>query len=157
MNAATNHPNWISNDHLTVKRFQPNDDQERAVARVIRLMLNTWVLRTTFENARRHGEAVSKLAEDHARAARVQGFRDEVQALKSVSLAAGQPLFDDEFLSKTGTQIAYLLATVRTSRAAGEDERAKAVLHDALAMEEEIVTMEVDRALYGVDIQRMAA
>jgi hypothetical protein len=142
--------NWTVNEDLQVESFQPRNDAERKVARILRMMLNYWVLRTMVERARQQSEPVSDLMVEKAKQVRVCGFRDEYDS--GVKLAPGQPLFDDERLQQAGTRIAYLLPTVKANRAVGDNDRAIEVLREALTIEEQIVTMEVYRALYDIDL-----
>jgi hypothetical protein len=128
--------------------FTARDENEQRVARVVRLMLQYWTLRTMIERARQQGEAVSPLMVDYAKRVRVQGFRDEFSS--TISLAPGQPVFDDEKLQQAGTRIAYLVPTARANFAVGEPDRAEELLDQVHTIEEEIVTLEVNRALYGI-------
>jgi hypothetical protein len=128
--------------------FQARDENERQVAHIVRLMLQYWILRTMIERARQQGEAVIELMVEYAKKVRVQGFRDEFISI--ISLAPGQPVFDDEKLQQAGTRIAYLLPTARANFAVGEPDRAEELLDQVRKIEEEIVTLEVNRALYGI-------
>ena len=135
---------------LQVVPFSAHSDEERQVSRIVRMMIYYWTLRTMIERARRDGEDVNPLWLQHAKAVRVQGFRDEFNS--QLSLAQGQPVFDDEKVRQAGTRIAYLLPTVQASFAISDADRAVEVLNQALTVEEEIVTFEVNRALYGIDL-----
>jgi hypothetical protein len=128
--------------------FKARDENERQVAHVVRLMLQYWILRTMIERARQQGEAVTELTVEYAKKVRVQGFRDEF--ISTIFLAPGQPVFDDEKLQQAGTRIAYLLPTARANFAVGEPDRAEELLDQVRKIEEEIVTLEVNRALYGI-------
>ena len=144
-NDGKNPPNVIS--------FKPHSDEERQISRIVRMMLQYWILRTMIERARQHGDPVNPMLPKYAKAVRIQGFRDEFDG--QVQLAQAQPLFDDEKIRQAGTRIAYLLPTVEASFAARQPDRAVEVLNEALAIEEEIVTLEVNRALYGIDLERV--
>jgi hypothetical protein len=128
--------------------FKARDDNERQVARLVRLMLQYWTLRTMIERARQQNDPVSELMVDCTKRVRVQGFRDEFNS--TIPLAPGQPIFDDEKLQQAGTRIAYLLPTARANFAVGEPDRAADLLEQVRTIEEEIVTLEVNRALYGI-------
>lgn len=139
--------------NLQVVQFSAHSDEERQVSRIVRMMIHYWTLRTMIERARREGEDVNPLWEKHAKTVRVQGFRDEFDS--KLTLAQGQPLFDDERVRQAGTRIAYLLPTVQANFAVGDSDRAVEVLNQALTVEEEIVTFEVNRALYGIDLEQV--
>jgi hypothetical protein len=149
MNTATQH----QSPNLQVVPFSPHSDEERQVSRIVRMMIHYWTLRTMIERARRDGEDVNPLWVGYAKSIRVQGFRDEYNS--EISLAQGQPVFDDEKVRQAGTRIAYLLPTVRANFAVGEVDRAVELLNQALTIEEEIVTFEVNRALYGIDLEQV--
>jgi hypothetical protein len=149
-----------TNPNGELKTFEPRDDNERQVARINRMQLNYWVLRTMIERNRAAGLAVSPLMIAKAKEVRVQAFRDEVDLVdQGLKLAPNQPMFDDERLNQTGTRIAYFLLSAATNFEAGEPEHAVRALNQAFACEEQVITLEVYRALYDVDLldQRLAA
>jgi len=148
---STNHQQPPVN--LQVIPFSAQSEEERQVSRIVRMMIHYWTLRTMIERARREGEDVNPLWVTHAKAIRVQGFRDEFNS--HLTLAQGQPVFDDEKVRQAGTRIAYLMPTAQASFAAGDFDRAVEVLNQALTVEEEIVTFEVNRALYGIDLEQV--
>jgi len=154
MNAQT-----IDRNDINVVRFEPEDENQRIVARITRMMLHYWTLRTMIERNRASAGPVSQLMTQKAKQVRIQGFRDEADALKNgLKLAPHQPLFDDEKLRQQGTRIAYHLASVPTNFEAGNVDRAVELLNEALSNEEEIVMFEVYRALYDMDaLERLAA
>lgn len=139
--------------NLQVVTFTPHGDEERQVSRIVRMMIHYWTLRTMIERARSNGEDVNPLWARHAKTIRVQGFRDEFHS--QLPLAQGQPVFDDEKVRQAGTRIAYLLPAVQANFAVGDADRAVEVLNQALTIEEEIVTFEVNRALYGIDLEQV--
>lgn len=134
--------------------FTPQNDEERTAANIIRMMLHYWTLRVKLQRAAEVGEWISPIARMNAQAVRVQGFRAERDC--NLPLATGQTLFDDSTLQKTGTTIAYLLRSAAREFANGEAELATRHLREALELEEVTVIYEVNRALYGIDLEEMA-
>lgn len=134
--------------------FTPHTDEERVAANINRMMLNYWTLRVKIQRAAELGEWISPIARMNAQAVRVQGFRAERDC--NLQLSAGQTLFDDATLQKAGTTIAYLLRSSAREFARGEVELATRHLNDALKHEEITIIYQVNRALYGIDLEDMA-
>lgn len=134
--------------------FKPQTNEERTAANIVRMMLHYWILRVQIQRAAELGEWISPIARTNAQAVRVKGFRDERDC--DLQLAPGQTLFDDHSLQRAGTNIAYLLRSAGREFKTGEVDLATAHLNDALAREEETVIFEVNRSLYGIDLEEMA-
>lgn len=122
--------------------FRPKTSDEKITAQVIRMMLNFEVIRVQLEGGRSGlTERQCQLMREHAIRVRVLGFRTERLATN-----AGVPLsYDPDLLRREGTRIAYLLA--------------RKAFHQAMLVENEVITLCVNKALYGIeeDYMRRAA
>ncbi len=155
MNTTNSQTTPLAN-HLTVNPFNPHSEDEAKAARIVRMMLYYWILRTKLEfdaymPTMSEGQRIRIKRE--AQAIRLQGFRDERDA--ELQMADDMTLFDDQKLQQAGTRIAYMLPSVETSFRIGDADRACALLTDALNLEEEIVTLTVNQALYGIDLEKV--
>ena len=153
----TSQQNNSRDNRLNVIPFKPQSEDECQAARTIRMMLHYWILRTKLgidDDSPTMSEGQRKLIKRQGQAIRLQGFRDERNS--NLQLAHGMTLFDDEILQQAATKIAYKLPSVENSFRVGDADRACALLSDALNVEEEIITLSVNRALYGIDLEKVS-
>jgi hypothetical protein len=153
----TSQPNNSHDNRLNVIPFKPQSEDEFQAARTIRMMLHYWILRTKLgidDDSPTMSEGQRKLIKRQGQAIRLHGFRDERDS--NLQLAHGMTLFDDEILQQAATKIAYKLPSVENSFRVGDADRACALLSDALTVEEEIITLSVNRALYGIDLEKVS-
>ena len=131
MNFSTQvlHPMTVS-----ITPFQPHNQHERIVARVIRMMLRYELLRIQLESK------LTDADENQQRQMRDEAIRLWVAAyhLQRRAAEARMPFsYDDQLLRREAIRIAYLL--VRNA------------VNQARLIEEATVTISVNQALYGLD------
>jgi hypothetical protein len=118
--------------------FQAETPEEETTAKVIRMMLKFEVLRVQLESGQLPLTEDERFAmRQEASSLRVLGFRAQRTAVE-----AGIPVtYDDDLLRREGTRIAYLLARSATDQ--------------AKLIEEEVITISVNKALYNIDEDRI--
>ena len=122
--------------------FMAATTEEQKLEEVIRLMLYSHIIKTRIERdaleEQPMTQAQRQLAHVHARQARVTGFRLEHAAVKE----GVRVYYDDEMLRQEAVRFSYLMS-------AGHVE-------EAIALEEEVVTIAVAKSLYGTRPETMA-
>jgi hypothetical protein len=127
-----------SNNGLNFVPFKPQSDDENTVAHIMRSMLHYHILRVQLEGSRPWMHDKQRVrARREAIEARRQGFIEERDTLD----AGIRVSYDDELLRKEATSIAYLLCRDQVEK--------------AMNLEEEVITISVNHALYGTDIDAM--
>lgn len=124
----------LTANETPITPFKPQTGDEEITAKVIRMMLNFEVIRVQLEGGRPDlTEYQRHLMRAQAIEVRVLGFRTEREAI-----TAGVPLsYDPELLRREGTKIAYLLE--------------RKAFDQATLVEKEVITLTVNKALYGID------
>jgi hypothetical protein len=140
-------------NRLNVITFKPQSEDELEAAEIIRTMLRYWKLRVTLESNFLMAPLARTRLKRTATAIRLEGFRAE-RNLK-LQLAQGMPLFDDQELQQAGTRIAYMVARVRFLFKNGDAAQARAVHAEARSLEEDVITLSINRALYGIDLDKV--
>jgi hypothetical protein len=133
MNFATQqlHPTTSS-----ITPFQPQNEHEKTVATVIRMMLRYELVRVQLESRLTDADENQRLAmRDEAIRLWVNAFR-----LQQKASEAGMPFsYDDELIRREAIRIAYLLV--------------RKAVKQARLIEEATVTISVTQALYGLDAE----
>jgi len=120
--------------HTPIIPFEPRTQHEEVTAAVVRMMLKYELIRVQLESnlidldfhqrAARHHEAVQL---------RLTGFRTQREAREQ-----GMPFtYDDDLICRGAIRMAYLLVRKETE--------------EARRVEEQVVTISVDKALYRMD------
>ena len=133
MNFATQqlHPTTSS-----ITPFQPQNQHEKTVATVVRMMLRYELVRVQLESRLTDADENQRLAmRDKAIRLWVNAFR-----LQQKASEAGTPFsYDDELIRREAIRIAYLLV--------------RKAVKQARLIEEATVTISVTQALYGLDAE----
>ena len=131
MNSPTQNPEPPPNPIIL---FEAKNPHEAVTAKVVRMMLTYEILRVQIEhNLIELDTNQSAAKRQEAIQLRIQGFR-----IQRESGEQGMPFtYDDELLRREGIRIAYLLLR-------GANEEAKRI-------EEDVVAISVNKALYGMD------
>ena len=114
--------------------FEPKNAHEEVTANVVRMMLKYEILRVQIESNLIDLD-INQRAEKRKEAIqlRIDGFRTQRESGEK-----GMPFtYDDELLRREGIRIAYLLVREATE--------------EAKRIEEEVVAISVNKALYGMD------
>lgn len=127
-------PQKLQSSNSPIIPFQPQTESEEVTAKVVRMMLRFEVLRVQLENGLLELDETERLTmRQEATAIRVDGFRIQRKAVdRGIKVS-----YDDELLRREGTRIAYLLA--------------RNAIDQANLVEEEIVAISVNQALYEID------
>ena len=114
--------------------FEPTNPHEEVTAKVIRMMLNYELVRVQLESNLIDLDPNQRAAKRHeAIQLRITGFRTQREAREQ-----GMPFtYDDELLRREAIRMAYLLVRNETE--------------EARRIEEEVVAISVNTALYGMD------
>lgn len=130
MNTSTNTP---------IIPFEPNCEHEEVTARVVRMMLRYELIRVQIESNLIDLDPDQRAARrDEAIQLRITGFRTQRQAREQ-----GMPfIYDDDLLRREAIRMAYLLVRKETE--------------EARRIEEQVVAISVNQALYGVDDELIA-
>jgi len=130
----------LDDTNIAVIPFHPETLAEEITANVIRMMLKFEVLRVQVQTPDLLNglEAERSFLRQYASALRVEGFRAQRRA-KNLGINA---IYDDYLLRREGIRIAYLLA-----RGAGNQAR---------AIEEQVISISVNKALYDLDDDRIS-
>ena len=131
---------YVDDANIAVIPFQPETLAEEIAANVIRMMLKFEVLRVQVQTPDLLNgiEAEQSFLRQYASALRVEGFRAQRRA-KNLGINA---IYDDYLLRREGIRIAYFLA-----RGAGNQAR---------AIEEQVISISVNKALYDLDDDRIS-
>lgn len=131
---------YLDDTNVAVIPFHPETLAEEITANVIRMMLKFEVLRVQVQTPDLLNglEAERSFLRQYASALRVEGFRAQRRA-KNLGINA---IYDDYLLRREGIRIAYLLA-----RGAG---------NQAHAIEEQVISISVNKALYDLDDDRIS-
>lgn len=129
----------LDDTNIAVVPFQPETLAEEITANMIRIMLKFEVLRVQIQtpdliNA---SETERSFLRQHASTLRVEGFRAQQRA-KSLGINA---IYDDYLLRREGIRIAYFLA--------------RGAKNQARVIEEQVISISVDKALYDLDDDRI--
>lgn len=127
-------PQKLQSSNSPIIPFQPQTESEEVTAKVVRMMLRFEVLRVQLENGLLELDETERLTmRQEATAIRVDGFRIQRKAVdRGIKVS-----YDDELLRREGTRIAYLLA--------------RNAIDQANLVEEQIVAISVNQALYEID------
>ncbi len=114
--------------------FEPRNPHEEVTAKVVRMMIEYEVLRVQLESNLMDFDGNQRTAKrQEAIQLRITGFRTQRESAEH-----GMPFtLDDELLRREAVRIAYLLARNATE--------------EAKRIEEQVVTISVNQALYGMD------
>ena len=114
--------------------FEPKNAHEEVTAKVVRMMLKYEILRAQIEGNLTDLDPNQRAAtRQEAIQLRLEGFRTQRE-----SAERGMPFtYDDELLRREGIRIAYLLLREATE--------------EAKRIEEDVVAISVNKALYGMD------
>jgi len=120
----------------SITPFQPQDEHEKTVATVIRMMLRYELVRVQLESGLTDADENQRLTmRDEAIRLWVNAFR-----LQQKASEAGMPFsYDDELIRREAIRIAYLLV--------------RKAVKQARLIEEATVTISVTQALYGIDAE----
>lgn len=131
---------YVDDTNIAVIPFHPETLAEEIAANVIRMMLKFEVLRVQVQTPDLLNglEAERSFLRQYASALRVEGFRAQRRA-KNLGINA---IYDDYLLRREGIRIAYFLA-----RGAGNQAR---------AIEEQVISISVNKALYDLDDDRIS-
>jgi hypothetical protein len=119
--------------------FQPETEAEEVTANIIRMMLKFELARVQLETPDlidlSENERITLRQE--ATKTRINGFNAQ-----NAALASGVPAtYDDDFLRREGVRMAYFLA--------------RGAKNQARLIEEETITIAVNKALYNIDDDRI--
>jgi hypothetical protein len=136
MNTTTQN---LGTSEIPILSFEPRNSHEDVAAKVVRMMIKYEVLRVLLESNLIDFDANQRAAKtQEAIQLRIKGFRTQRESAEQ-----GMPFtLDDELLRRGAVRIAYLLA--RDSK------------HEAERIEEQVVTISVNQALYGIDDELLA-
>lgn len=131
MNSPTQN---LGSSETPILFFEPSNTHEEVTAKVVRMMIKYEVLRVLLESNLIDFDANQRAAKrQEAIQLRITGFRTQRQSTEQ-----GMPFtLDDELLRRGAIRIAYLLARNATE--------------EAKRIEEQVVTISVNQALYGMD------
>ena len=133
-------PTQNLDDVLTpVTPFHPETKAEEVTANIIRMMLKFEVLRVQLETPDLINVSDTErfVLRQEASTLRLEGFRAQKRAITSGITA----IYDDYLLGGEGTRIAYLLA--------------RGAKNQASLIEEEVISISVNKALYNIDDDRI--
>ena len=119
--------------------FQPETQAEEITASIVRLMLKFEVARVQLETPDlvNLSETDRIALRQEATQMRIKGF-----ATQKTAIASGIPaLYDDDFVRREGIRIAYFLA--------------RGAKNQASLIEEETITIAVNKALYNINDDRI--
>lgn len=127
-------PENLQSSNCPIIPFQPQTESEEVTAKVVRMMLKFEVVRVQLENGLLELNETERITmRQDATAIRVDGFRIQRRAIdRGIKLS-----YDDELLRREGTRIAYLLA--------------RNAINQANLVEEQVVAISVNQALYEID------
>jgi hypothetical protein len=129
----------LDDNPVQVIPFQPETKAEEVTANIIRMMLKFEVARVQLETP-----DLVDLSDDDRKALRTEAIKTRRDGFKAQTAAFASGIeanYDDEFLRREGVRIAYFLA-----------RNAK---NQARLIEEETISLAVNKALYNIDDTRI--
>jgi len=125
--------------HTPIAPFEPKDQHEDVTAKVIRMMLKYELIRVQLESNLVDLDSNQRALKRHeAIQLRITGFRTQREAREQ-----GMPFtYDDDLLRREAIRMAYLLVRNETE--------------EAQRIEEQVVAISVNKALYGMDDELIA-
>jgi hypothetical protein len=125
---------------IPVVPFHPDTEAEEITANIIRTMLKFEVLRVQLETPDLiiAPETERFVLHQQASTLRVEGYRAQKRAISSGINA----VYDDYLLRREGIRIAYFLA--------------RGAKNQASLIEEEVISISVNKALYNIDDDRIS-